>query len=91
MDSRQFQRISKALADPRRYEILSRIARCRDNQEMACSDMRSELPISAATLSHHIKELVNAGLIEVRREGQYAHMKLRRKTWREYLSELRKL
>ena len=91
MDGKQFQRISKALADPRRYEILSRIARCKDGGELACSDMRSKLPISAATLSHHIKELVNAGLVEVRREGQYAHMKLRRRRWREYLAQLSKL
>jgi ArsR family transcriptional regulator len=90
MDAKQFQRITKALADPRRYEILTRIARCKD-KEVACSDMRCQLPISAATLSHHIKELVNAGLIEVRRQGQFAHMKLRRKVWREYLSQLGRL
>lgn len=88
MDSQQFHRISKALADPRRYQILSRIAKCR---ELACSDVRYELPITAATLSHHIKELVNAGLVVVRREGQFAHMKLRRKVWLEYLSQLGKL
>ena len=88
MDSPQFYRISKALADPRRYEILSRIAKCR---ELACSDVRGEIPITAATLSHHIKELVNAGLVEMRREGQFAHMKLRRKVWRAYLSQLGKL
>lgn len=88
MDLRQFHRISKALADPRRYEILTRIARRR---ELACSDMRCDLPITAATLSHHIKELCNAGLIEARREGQFVHLKLRRKTWREYLSRLGKL
>jgi len=87
MDSQQFHRISKALADPRRYDILSRIAKCR---ELACSDVRGELPITAATLSHHIKELVNAGLVELRREGQFAHLKLRRKVWREYLSRLGK-
>ena len=88
MDSEQFHRISKALADPRRYEILSRIAKCK---ELSCSDIRCEVPITAATLSHHMKELVNAGLIEVRREGQFAHMKLRPKVWREYLSRLAKL
>jgi ArsR family transcriptional regulator, arsenate/arsenite/antimonite-responsive transcriptional repressor len=88
MDSQQFHRISKALADPRRYEILSRVAQC---EELACSRIRCELPITAATLSHHIKELVNAGLIEVRREGQFAHMKLQRKVWREYLSQLGRL
>jgi ArsR family transcriptional regulator, arsenate/arsenite/antimonite-responsive transcriptional repressor len=88
MDSEQFHRISKALADPRRYEILSRIARRR---ELACSDVRCQLPITAATLSHHIKELATAGLIEIRRSGQFAHMKLRREVWRQYLSQLRKL
>ncbi len=92
MDAKQFQRISKALADPRRYEILSRIARCRNKgKELACTEVRGCLPISAATLSHHVKELTNAGLIELRREGQFVHMKLRRKVWREYLSQLRKL
>jgi len=88
MESQQLRRISKALADPRRYDLLSRIAKYR---ELACSDVRGELPITAATLSHHVKELVNAGLIEVRREGQFAHMKLRRKVWREYLSHLGRL
>jgi ArsR family transcriptional regulator, arsenate/arsenite/antimonite-responsive transcriptional repressor len=88
MDTQQFHRISKALADPRRYEILTRIA---NGREVACSDVRCKLPISAATLSHHVKELVNAGLIEVRREGQFAHMKLRRKVWRKYLSRLNQL
>ena len=87
MDGQQFHRISKALAEPRRYELLSRIAKCR---ELACSDVRSELPITAA-LSHHLKELVNAGLVEMRKEGQFAHMKLRRKVWRKYLSQLGKL
>jgi ArsR family transcriptional regulator len=90
MDAKQFQRISKALADPRRYQILTRIARCKGG-DLACSDMRCDLPISAATLSHHLRELANAGLIDVRRQGQFAHMKLRRKTWREYLSQLAKL
>ncbi len=88
MTTQQFQRISKALADPRRFEILERIARC---EEAACSTMRGALPISAATLSHHLKELANAGLIELRRDRKFVHMKLRRKVWREYLDRLGKL
>ena len=88
VQSDQFHRITKALADPRRYEILRLIAGC---DEAACSDLHCHFPISAATLSHHIKELSTAGLIDVRREAKFMHIKLRRKVWKAYLSELAKL
>ena len=88
MDAKQFNRISKALADPRRYEILTRIAR---RNELACNDLRCDLPISAATLSHHLKELANAGLIDLRREAKFVHMKLRRDVWDQYLAKLSKI
>ena len=67
--------ILKALADPRRFELLERIAR--NHCPLGCSQALSEMPISAATLSHHIKELESAGLIEVRREVKYAFLSLR--------------
>ncbi len=88
MDNEQFQRISKALADPRRYDILKRIASA---DELACQDVRCQLPITAATLSHHLKELSNAGLISVRKDAKFIHMKLRRKIWREYVKQLKEL
>jgi ArsR family transcriptional regulator len=88
MESKQFHQITKALADPRRYDLLQRIAQ---SNELACNEVRSKLPISAATLSHHIKELTNAGLIDVRRETKFVHMKLKRKVWKEYLAELSRL
>lgn len=88
MEAEQFHRINKALADPHRYELLRRIASC---DEMACMDIRAQIRLSAATLSHHIKELTSAGLIEVRKEAKFIHLKLRRKVWKAYLSELAKL
>jgi ArsR family transcriptional regulator len=84
----QFHRIAKALADPRRFEILERIANCK---ELPCADLRCDLPITAATLSHHIKELQDAGLIDVRREGKFAHMQLKRQVWKEYVARLGKI
>jgi ArsR family transcriptional regulator, arsenate/arsenite/antimonite-responsive transcriptional repressor len=88
LTSKQFHRIAKALANPRRFEILQRIADCR---EMACNDLKAEIPITPATLSHHINELSDSGLIELRREGKFMHMQLRRSVWKEYLSRLGKL
>ncbi len=88
MDSKQFHKIARALSDPRRFEILRRIAGVK---EMACTTLRCELPITAATLSHHIKELENAGLVDVRRDARFIHIKLRRSVWREYLAQLSKI
>ncbi len=65
----------KALADPRRFELLERIAK--NNCPLGCSQALTAMPISAATLSHHIKELETAGLIEVRREGKFHFLSLR--------------
>jgi len=67
--------ILKALADPRRFELLERIAKA--GCPLGCSQALSTLPISAATLSHHIKELETAGLIAVRREGKFHFLTLR--------------
>jgi ArsR family transcriptional regulator, arsenate/arsenite/antimonite-responsive transcriptional repressor len=88
MDNAQFHRITKALADPRRFELLQRIA---SRKEVACNDIRCEFPISAATLSHHVKELSNAGLIDIRKDAKYIHMKLRRRLWKKYLAHLARL
>jgi len=65
----------KAIADPHRFELLERIAKA--SCPLACSEARAALPISAATLSHHIKELETAGLVDIKREGKFVFLSLR--------------
>ena len=65
----------KALADPKRFELLERIAKA--SCPLGCMEARSALAISPATLSHHIKELETAGLITIRREGKFHFLSLR--------------
>jgi ArsR family transcriptional regulator len=81
----QFQAIARALAEPRRFAMLQQIAR---EASMSCSALREQEHISPATISHHIKELQEAGLIGVEREGRCANLNLRRDVWEAYLRQL---
>jgi ArsR family transcriptional regulator len=88
LSKRQRELIAKALADPRRVEILKQIGSLNC---VACGDIRARQDVSAATLSHHMKELEMAGLIEIGREGKYANLTLRRDVLRAYLENLGKI
>ncbi len=81
----QMQRIARALADPQRFAILERIAK---EREVACKTLVSEFPITQATISHHLKELVSAELIQSRRVGQCAMLSRRDAILGEFLNQL---
>ena len=82
----QFAAIAKALSDPRRYGIVSEIASASD--ALPCCALKAAETVSAATISHHIKSLEAAGLIEVVREGKFARLSFRRDTLDAYLRQL---
>lgn len=88
LDAEQVQAIAKALGDPRRYEILARLGRQSDG--LQCSSVLGCIGVSAATLSHHMKELETAGLVKVERQGRFAHYQLRREVLRAFLARLKK-
>jgi ArsR family transcriptional regulator len=81
----QFERIAKALADPRRFALLEAIA---SSEEYSCQRLCRDFPVTKATISHHIKELVRAGLIETDRHGQYMDYRVRREILAAYSAEL---
>ena len=86
LSEEQVHLIARAIADPRRYEILKQLGGAKDSP--SCTTMCQFVGISPATLSHHMKELENAGLIDVRREGKFANYTLRRDVLKAYLERL---
>lgn len=85
MTQAEMRGISRVLADPRRFEILKKIA---EQDRAACVDLRAKFPITAPTLSHHLKELESCGLIEVERIGKFMNITFRRPVWEAYLEKL---
>jgi ArsR family transcriptional regulator len=81
----EFLRIAKALADARRFSILERIA---DQGDCACQHLCEAIPVSQPTMSHHLRVLTEVGLIEPRRDGMYAHYRIRAEVVRAYVTSL---
>jgi ArsR family transcriptional regulator len=88
LSPREVRAISRVLADPSRFRILQHIA---SQTCAACADLRATFPLSAATLSHHLKELEAAGLVEAERRGKFVDVTFQRPVWNAYLAELRKI
>ena len=85
LTAKQFELVAKALSDPRRMALLEAIG---SEREYACSKLCRVFPVSKGTVSHHMKELMTAGLIQSRKEGQYTHFEIRREVLAAYTAEL---
>jgi ArsR family transcriptional regulator, arsenate/arsenite/antimonite-responsive transcriptional repressor len=88
MDRARLERIGKALADRTRLRILEQISA---RAEMTCGDIVSLRGVRPATVSHHLKILQDAGLIESRKEGQFVYSRAVPGTIEKYGEALAKL
>lgn len=68
-ETERLVRILKALSDPNRLEIMNLLS---DSELCACRILET-LNITQPTLSHHMKVLSDAGLVDVHRHGRWSH------------------
>lgn len=74
----------KALAHPARIAIIQHLVKA---QACICGDLVDELGLAQATISQHLKELKNAGLIQGTIEGTSVCYCIDRKVWQQYRKE----
>ncbi|MGO6727248.1 ArsR/SmtB family transcription factor [Rhizobium ruizarguesonis] len=80
------ERIAAALAAPRRLEIIKEIGAAIPYR--ASADIVRSQEITAATVSHHLRELERAQLIEISRSGKFLHVTPRRDVLAAYADYL---
>jgi DNA-binding transcriptional ArsR family regulator len=68
MKDTQFVKVAKALADPTRHRMLREV---RAAGELTCKQVCERFSLSQPTISHHICTLADAGLLTVRKRGQF--------------------
>ena len=85
MSEAEVERIGKALADPRRRELLEIVAK---NPGLPCGELVARLGVSQPTISHHVGLLFEAELLDGVRDGKSTRLSARKDTISSYLSEI---
>jgi ArsR family transcriptional regulator, lead/cadmium/zinc/bismuth-responsive transcriptional repressor len=66
MQTKHLAKVFKALSDDTRIIIVRHVAK---EKEIACQELLKRFPLSQPTMSHHFNKLVNAGILNNRRDG----------------------
>lgn len=74
-DAERTARIFKALGDPTRVRLLSLIA-ASDDEEACICNLTEPVGLSQPTVSHHMKQLVDAGLVTREQRGRWAYFRV---------------
>ncbi|MCW3091810.1 MAG: ArsR family transcriptional regulator [Ferruginibacter sp.] len=86
MELKQIEKISKALGDINRLRILANMAA--GGGLIQCAKIINDTELAQPSVSHHVKTLVEAGLIEPEKEGRCYSYSLNRVLLKEFIKEL---
>ncbi|WP_419730743.1 ArsR/SmtB family transcription factor [Lichenicola sp.] len=78
--------VMRALGDPRRYDIMMQLAAA--DAPVPCYALDQTAQVSASTMSHHLQQLEQAGLIDVSRDGRFTVLRFVRARYEDFLRQL---
>ncbi|MGL6278411.1 MAG: ArsR/SmtB family transcription factor [Gaiella sp.] len=74
-DAIELERLLKALADRHRLRIVNILLRAGGEAVCVC-EFQPQLDLAQPTVSHHLRQLLDAGLLEREKRGSYAYYRL---------------
>ncbi|WP_426451807.1 ArsR/SmtB family transcription factor [Paenibacillus sp. S-38] len=79
---REAVKVYKALGEPTRLKIAMLLT---EEKNLCCTDIRSKLEsIAGSTLSHHLKQLTDCGLLDLRKDGTFIYYSVNREIAQKY-------
>ena len=90
MNSKKAEKISKALADPNRLQILKEIRKQKD-ECLYCSNINETINLAQPSIAHHLKLLVDTEIILSEKEGRNVKYRLNNRVIDEYITFLETL
>lgn len=89
MDNKKIEKISKALSDVSRIAIPQQFKKKHDG--VYCAEFNDMLDLTQPSVSHHLKQLVDADLLIPEKEGRNLKYSLNQKVLDEYIASLSSL
>lgn len=86
MDNRKFEKISRALGDASRIAILQQFKKKKDC--LYCTEVHDILDLTQPSISHHLKQLVDAELLVPEKEGRNLKYTLNHDVLDDYIASL---
>ncbi len=87
IDNRKIEKMSKALGDPYRIKMIEAIRK--ESDWMQCTALVEMFKLAQSTVSHHLKQLVDADLLFSEKDGRCTKYKINKETFGEYVAYLK--
>ncbi|HZE85512.1 MAG TPA: metalloregulator ArsR/SmtB family transcription factor [Puia sp.] len=86
-DSRKLEKMCRALGDPYRIRIMEALRLQQD--WVPCTNIIEMFQLAQSTVSHHLKQLVEADLLLYERDGRYSRYRINKEAFGEYVGFLK--